>query len=213
MNPHRCKILCDKPFESSLCHRNDTTEHIATRRKAILPRRKVIRAMPSEPFVSTASYAVCPHPLRYGPALSYPTPRPVSFSSSPALPDGAQTVPATAARTNRLFPAAALRARTPYTRPEQEKTTGLRTPSPQIRTSPRAQTSSRTRNTAQTRNTGPNTKNLPEHKKPARKVRDPPDRRVRPGKNLYLSIPVIMKRPAPRAARGRPVVAHPKWLR
>lgn len=66
MNPHRCKILCDKPFESSLCHRNDTTEHIATRRKAILPRRKVIRAMPSEPFVSTASYAVCPHPLRYG---------------------------------------------------------------------------------------------------------------------------------------------------
>lgn len=166
MNPHRCKILCDKPFESSLCHRNDTTEHIATRRKAILPRRKVIRAMPSEPFVSTASYAVCPHPLRYGPALSYPTPRPVSFSSFPALPDGAQIVPATAARTNRLFPAAALRARTPartpYTRPEQEKTTGLRTPSPQIRTSPRAQTSSRTRNTAQTRNTGPNTKNLPE---------------------------------------------------
>lgn len=189
MNPHRCKILCDKPFESSLCHRNDTTEHIATRRKAILPRRKVIRAMPSEPFVSTASYAVCPHPLRYGPALSYPTPRPVSFSSSPALPDGAQTVPATAARTNRLFPAAALRARTPartpYTRPEQEKTTGLRTPSPQ------------TRNIT------------PDMKKPARKVRDPPDRRVRPGKNLYLSIPVIMKRPAPRAARGRPVVAHP----
>lgn len=142
MNPHRCKILCDKPFESSLCHRNDTTEHIATRRKAILPRRKVIRAMPSEPFVSTASYAVCPHPLRYGPALSYPTPRPVSFSSFPALPDGAQIVPATAARTNQLFPAAALRARTPartpYTRPEQEKTTGLRTPSPQIRTSPRA---------------------------------------------------------------------------
>ncbi len=189
MNPHRCKILCDKPFESPLCHRNDTTEHIATRRKAILPRRKVIRAMPSEPFVSTASYAVCPHPLRYGPALSYPTPRPVSFSSSPALPDGAQTVPATAARTNRLFPAAALRARTPartpYTRPEQEKTTGLRTPSPQ------------TRNIT------------PDMKKPARKVRDPPDRRVRPGKNLYLSIPVIMKRPAPRAARGRPVVAHP----
>lgn len=189
MNPHRCKILCDKPFESSLCHRNDTTEHIATRRKAILPRRKVIRAMPSEPFVSTASYAVCPHPLRYGPALSYPTPRPVSFSSSPALPDGAQTVPATAARTNRLFPAAALRARTPartpYTRPEQEKTTGLRTPSPQ------------TRNIT------------PDMKKPARKVRDPPDRRVRPGKNLYLSIPVIMKRPAPRATRGRPVVAHP----
>ncbi len=189
MNPHRCKILCDKPFESPLCHRNDTTEHIATRRKAILPRRKVIRAMPSEPFVSTASYAVCPHPLRYGPALSYPTPRPVSFSSSPALPDEAQTVPATAARTNRLFPAAALRARTPartpYTRPEQEKTTGLRTPSPQ------------TRNIT------------PDMKKPARKVRDPPDRRVRPGKNLYLSIPVIMKRPAPRAARGRPVVAHP----
>lgn len=189
MNPHRCKILCDKPFESPLCHRNDTTEHIATRRKAILPRRKVIRAMSSEPFVSTASYAVCPHPLRYGPALSYPTPRPVSFSSSPALPDGAQTVPATAARTNRLFPAAALRARTPartpYTRPEQEKTTGLRTPSPQ------------TRNIT------------PDMKKPARKVRDPPDRRVRPGKNLYLSIPVIMKRPAPRAARGRPVVAHP----
>ena len=189
MNPHRSKILCDKPFESPLCHRNDTTEHIATRRKAILPRRKVIRAMPSEPFVSTASYAVCPHPLRYGPALSYPTPRPVSFSSSPALPDGAQTVPATAARTNRLFPAAALRARTPartpYTRPEQEKTTGLRTPSPQ------------TRNIT------------PDMKKPARKVRDPPDRRVRPGKNLYLSIPVIMKRPAPRAARGRPVVAHP----
>ena len=189
MNPHRCKILCDKPFESPLCHRNDTTEHIATRRKAILPRRKVIRAMSSEPFVSTASYAVCPHPLRYGPALSYPTPRPVSFSSSPALSDGAQTVPATAARTNRLFPAAALRARTPartpYTRPEQEKTTGLRTPSPQ------------TRNIT------------PDMKKPARKVRDPPDRRVRPGKNLYLSIPVIMKRPAPRAARGRPVVAHP----
>lgn len=189
MNPHRCKILCDKPFESPLCHRNDTTEHIATRRKAILPRRKVIRAMPSEPFVSTASYAVCPHPLRYGPALSYPTPRPVSFSSFPALPDGAQIVPATAARTNRLFPAAALRARTPartpYTRPEQEKTTGLRTPSPQ------------TRNIT------------PDMKKPARKVRDPPDRRVRPGKNLYLSIPVIMKRPAPRAARGRPVVAHP----
>lgn len=189
MNPHRCKILCDKPFESSLCHRNDTTEHIATRRKAILPRRKVIRAMPSEPFVSTASYAVCPHPLRYGPALSYPTPRPVSFSSFPALPDGAQIVPATAARTNQLFPAAALRARTPartpYTRPEQEKTTGLRTPSPQ------------TRNIT------------PDMKKPARKVRDPPDRRVRPGKNLYLSIPVIMKRPAPRAARGRPVVAHP----
>lgn len=189
MNPHRCKILCDKPFESPLCHRNDTTEHIATRRKAILPRRKVIRAMPSEPFVSTASYAVCPHPLRYGPALSYPTPRPVSFSSFPALPDGAQIVPATAARTNQLFPAAALRARTPartpYTRPEQEKTTGLRTPSPQ------------TRNIT------------PDMKKPARKVRDPPDRRVRPGKNLYLSIPVIMKRPAPRAARGRPVVAHP----
>lgn len=189
MNPHRCKILCDKPFESPLCHRNDTTEHIATRRKAILPRRKVIRAMPSEPFVSTASYAVCPHPLRYGPALSYPTPRPVSFSSFPALPDGAQIVPATAARTNRLFPAAALRARTPartpYTRPEQEKTTGLRTPSPQ------------TRNIT------------PDMKKPARKVRDPPDRRVRPGKNLYLSIPVIMKRSAPRAARGRPVVAHP----
>ena len=189
MNPHRCKILCDKPFESSLCHRNDTTEHIATRRKAILPRRKVIRAMPSEPFVSTASDAVCPHPLRYGPALSYPTPRPVSFSSFPALPDGAQIVPATAARTNQLFPAAALRARTPartpYTRPEQEKTTGLRTPSPQ------------TRNIT------------PDMKKPARKVRDPPDRRVRPGKNLYLSIPVIMKRPAPRAARGRPVVAHP----
>ena len=189
MNPHRCKILCDKPFESPLCHRNDTTEHIATRRKAILPRRKVIRAMPSEPFVSTASYAVCPHPLRYGPALSYPTPRPVSFSSFPALPDGAQIVPATAARTNRLFPAAALRARTPartpYTRPEQEKTTGLRTPSPQ------------TRNIT------------PDMKKPARKVRDPPDRRVRPGKNLYLSIPVIMTRSAPRAARGRPVVAHP----
>ena len=125
MNPHRCKILCDKPFESPLCHRNDTAEHIATRRKAILPRRKVIRAMPSEPFVSTASYAVCPHPLRYGPALSYPTPRPVSFGSFPALPDGAQIVPATAARTNRLFPAAALRARTPartpYTRPEQER--------------------------------------------------------------------------------------------
>ncbi len=163
--------------------------------------------MPSEPFVSTASYAVCPHPLRYGPALSYPTPHPVSFGSFPALPDGAQIVPATAARTNRLFPAAALRARTPArtpnTRPEQEKTTGLRTPSSQIRTSPRAQTSSRTRNTAQTRNTGPNTK------KPARKVQDLPGWRVRPGKNLYLSIPVIMKRPAPRAARGRPVVAHP----
>lgn len=87
MNPHRCKILCDKPFESPLCHRNDTTEHIATRRKAILPRRKVIRAMPSEPFVSTASYAVCPHPLRYDPALlSYPTPPPRVFQlfSSPA---------------------------------------------------------------------------------------------------------------------------------
>ena len=177
MNPHRCKILCDKPFESPLCHRNDTTEHIATRRKAILPRRKVIRAMPSEPFVSTASYAVCPHPLRYGPALSYPTPRPVSFSSFPALPDGAQIVPATAARTNQLFPAAALRAPNTNITPSQMP--------------------------SQTRNI------TPDMKKPARKVRDPPDRRVRPGKNLYLSIPVIMKRPAPRAARGRPVVAHP----
>ena len=194
MNPHRCKILCDKPFESSLCHRNDTTEHIATRRKAILPRRKVIRAMPSEPFVSTASYAVCPHPLRYGPALSYPTPRPVSFSSFPALPDGAQIVPATAARTNRLFPAAALRARTPARTGKDDRPPNPIAPNTNITPS---QMPSQTRNIT------------PDMKKPARKVRDPPDRRVRPGKNLYLSIPVIMKRPAPRAARGRPVVAHP----
>ena len=188
MNPHRCKILCDKPFESSLCHRNDTTEHIATRRKAILPRRKVIRAMPSEPFVSTASYAVCPHPLRYGPALSYPTPRPVSFSSFPALPDGAQIVrsaPSPNTGPNTVHP-----ARTG----KDDRPPNPIAPNTNITPS---QMPSQTRNIT------------PDMKKPARKVRDPPDRRVRPGKNLYLSIPVIMKRPAPRAARGRPVVAHP----
>lgn len=156
MNPHRCKILCDKPFESSLCHRNDTTEHIATRRKAILPRRKVIRAMPSEPFVSTASYAVCPHPLRYGPALSYPTPRPVSFSSFPALPDGAQIVPATAARTNQLFPAAALRART---RPEH------RTPGPNRKRRPASEPHRPKYEHHPEPNAVPNTKHHPGHEK------------------------------------------------
>lgn len=154
MNPHRCKILCDKPFESPLCHRNDTTEHIATRRKAILPRRKVIRAMPSEPFVSTASYAVCPHPLRYGPALSYPTPRPVSFGSSPALPDGAQTVPATASRTGRLFPAAA---------PSDMKLSKLKC---------RPDT-----------NTGPNTGHPEPRKAPKPPDRSAPDTNISPNKN------------------------------
>ena len=198
MNPHRCKILCDKPFESSLCHRNDTTEHIATRRKAILPRRKVIRAMPSEPFVSTASYAVCPHPLRYGPALSSP-PRVFQLFSSPARRGANRSchrcpykpaLPGRSAPSPNTGPNTVHPARTG----KDDRPPNPIAPNTNITPS---QMPSQTRNIT------------PDMKKPARKVRDPPDRRVRPGKNLYLSIPVIMKRPAPRAARGRPVVAHP----
>lgn len=86
MNPHRCKILCDKPFESSLCHRNDTTEHIATRRKAILAPTKshschAFRAIRFHRILCGLSSST---PIRPCPVIPDAPPRVFQLFSSPA---------------------------------------------------------------------------------------------------------------------------------
>lgn len=57
--------------------------------KATPPRQKVIRATPSEPFASAASYAVCPHPLRYG--LGQPTAERCRPNCRPVLSENDRT--------------------------------------------------------------------------------------------------------------------------